>query len=413
MVILLNRALRHKVGVGLMAAMMTAALIAVALGAGVANGAQQAAKRTYNTITRASLLPRTPPADGANVKGAQLFVLSHLGAPKFVAPGPGFNIKKVTKPVWLFEAVANDPPVPQVATGFIDAAKAARVPYHVCLANGTPEGNALCLQQAAAAHAGSAVMWSVPLTEVVQPLKAAEAAGVKVVSGNDSLRIGAPINPAVVAEVSHNYYEAGQENGAYAVASKGGTVDAICINIPDFYTGTAVCQGFTTEVHAFCPACKVKTVDVPGATALTQAPAVVNTAILSDSKLNYVATSYDYIDPAIDAELKLLNKKPGQVSVAGENGSIAPLQAIKSGNYDASNAGQDPYWWGWAFFDAAARVQVGAIGKKSIVTTPDELFTKQTLAQYHGTLSYADADAVYGLGNGAIYKNGYESLWHG
>jgi ABC-type sugar transport system substrate-binding protein len=315
--------------------------------------------------------------------------------------------------VWLFEAVASDPPVPQVTNGFVAAAKAAGVPYHVCLGDGTPEGNALCLQQAAAAHAGSAVMWSVPLSQVVHPLAQARAAGVKVVSGNDSLHIGAPINSAVDGEVSHNYYQAGVENGAYAVALDGGTVDAVCINIPDFYTGTAVCEGFTHEVRALCPACKVKTVDVPGATALTQAPAVVNSATLADHKLNFIATSYDYIDPAIDAELKLLGKKPSQIGVAGENGSIAPLQAIKSGAYDVSNAGQDPYWWGWAFFDAAARVQVGALGKTSIVTTPNELFTKQTLARYTGPLSYGAADQVYGLGNGSIYRNGYMRLWHG
>jgi ABC-type sugar transport system substrate-binding protein len=390
--------------------------VAVAVGllaAAAAVTAWSVASTTGAQAANSPLLPPTPAADGANVKGAQQFVLAHIGAPKFVAPGPAYNINKVKKPVWLFEAVANDPPVPQVADGFVAAAKAAGVPYHVCLANGTPEGNALCLQQATAAHAGSAVMWSVPLSEVVHPLAQARAAGLKVVSGNDSLHIGAKINPAVDGEVSHDYYQAGVENGAYAVALDGGHVDAMCINIPDFYTGTAVCSGFTYEVHKFCPSCKVKTVNVPGATALTQAPAVVNAAILGDHNLDFIATSYDYIDPAIDTELKLLGKKPSQVAVAGENGSIAPLQAIKTGNYDVSNAGQDPYWWGWAFFDTAARVQVGALGKASIVTTPNELFTTQTLARYTGPLSYGAADQVYGLGSGSLYRNGYMSLWHG
>lgn len=362
----------------------------------------------------AGKLPPTPAdTSGANVKGAQQYLLAHLGIPKFVPEGPAFNIKKVTKPVWLLEAPANVAPDQQVAAGFIQAAKAAGVKYHVCLANGTPEGNALCLQEATAQGAGSAVIWSQAINTILQPIRSAMKAGVKVVEGNASLRIGEPVNPNVAAEVSHDYYGAGEENGGYAAAALGGAADALCINIPDFVTGTAVCQGFTKILRQFVPGAKVKTVNIPAAGVNTEVGASVSQAVLSDPRLNFIMNAYDFTVPLVTTELHALGKAPSKMMVGGQNGTTQAIQAIKSGDYDVVSAGQNSFWWGWAFLDAGARAQVGAIGKTAVLTTPNELFTTQTMASYSGPITFQGSNQLYGLGNGSVYESGYKKLWKG
>lgn len=395
----------------LLAVCLTIAAV-VAAGCGSSDSSSSATTGSAGAATTTvEGLPPTPEAEGADVAAAQAYVKAHTGTPEFVAPGEAFEISKVTKPVWLLQAVASAPPVPQVTEGFVDAAKAAGVPYHVCPAGGTPDGNALCLKQAVNAGAGSVVLWSVPLAKIEQPLAAARAAGVKVVSGNGSLKIGEPIASEVDAEVSHDYYNTGELNAAYAIAARGGKLNALCIDVPDFYVGTAVCRGFTDMVKRLCDSCKVKTTDISVGSALTQAGTVTNQAVLGDPSLNFVIPAFDYLNQSVTRQLKALRKTPDDVMVGGENGSIGPLQAIKSGQYEVANAGQSPFWWGWAFFDAGARAQAGAASDKATLTTPNTLFTRESLASFDGTLDYDHADELYGLGDGAVYKDGYQALW--
>lgn len=408
--------LRQKARIALALVAVLSLVALAACGSNDSESAGSTATTAGGTTARtieSELLPPTPEADGADVAAAQQYVLDNMGTPSFAAPGDAFDIRTVEKPVWLLQPVASAPPVPQVTDGFIEAAKAAGVPYHVCPAGGTPDGNALCLRQAAQAGAGSAILWSVPLARIAAPLEAAREAGVKVVSANGALRIGEDVPEQVDAEVSHDYYGTGVLNAAYAIAARGGSLDALCIDVPDFYVGTAVCQGFTDTVERYCPDCRVKTVDVTVAGALTQAPAVTNQAVLSDPKLNFVIPAFDYLNPVVDRQLRSLGKTIDDVMVGGENGSIGPLQAIKNRDFEVANAGQSAYWWGWSFFDAGARAQVDALGDKAVLTTPNKLFTTESLAGYDGKLTYDDADELYGLGDGSVYRDGYQNLWNG
>jgi len=358
----------------------------------------------------AAQLPPTPNAtSGVNLSGAQKFLLKRLGSVKFKAAGPAFNIKKITKPVWLVAATLAESPDPQVVQGFVQAAKAAGVPYHVCPGESTTQANALCLRQATQAKAGSAIIWSENIASLAQPLKQARAAGVKIVSGNDAVRIGEKVPSAVDAEVSHDYFGGGQEAGAYAVAARGSALDALCISIPEFAVTGAVCSGFETEMRTFCAACKYVEKSVPAAQLPTGTGATVSRQALQDPKLNFIMGSVDAVNPFVETELKLLRKTPKQIMVGGLNGTVAALQSIRSRSYEVVSAGQNAYWWGWAFFDAGARVQVGAIHRAQ-VTQPNKLFTRETF-HYSGPISYNSADQVFGFGNGSNYKKGYEALW--
>lgn len=388
----------------------------VALAVTVAScGSNGSSSGSGSGSTRASAsknpqLPPTPKANGADVKGAQQFLLSRLGTPKFQPAGPAFDIKSVKKPVWLLQAPASTPPDADVTEGFIEAGKASGVPYHVCPAEGTPEGNARCLKQAAQAGAGSAVIWSQIPDSIRGPLQQAKAAGVKVVGGNLSLHIDDAVDPDLNSAVSHDYYGAGENAGAYAVAALGGSVDAICIDLPEYVTGTSVCKGFSDIVTKYCPKCKVVKKNVSAQAFNAQTGAAVSQSVLPNPKLNFIMNAYDASVPLVIAQLRSLGKKPSDVMVGGQNGTVQALQALKDGQYDVVSSGQNAHWWGWAFFDAGARAQAGAIGDKTVVTSPNKLFTKETF-KYSGEISFKNSDDMYGFGDGSLYRQGYQTLW--
>lgn len=397
-----------------------ACLVVVVLGAAAAI----AGARSHAAVVAAAAAPlkdsRLPPvpADtaGANVRGAQQLVLAHLGAPKFPAahtvsaPGPAFDISSVRKPVWLLATGAEDPEQPVITSAFAAAAKAANVPYHICPAQSTPSGNAICLAQAAQAHAGSAVIWGQDPRTIAVPLQKARAAGVKIVNGNNDTQPGVRIASNTDAAVTFNYYQAGQLVGAYAVAARGAATDAICITIPEFIVGTAVCDGFSAALHRYCPPCKYAEKSVPLAQ-LANYSATVSAAVLGDSKLNFIMSAFDNFNAQVGAALRTLGKKPGDILVGGENGTTPTAQSICCGGYQVVSAGQDADWWGWGFFDAGARAAAGASPSRTGLTAPNELLTKETW-HFKRIPTYANMNLWYGLGNGHVYQAGYEALWH-
>jgi ribose transport system substrate-binding protein len=355
-------------------------------------------------------LPAAPSnTSGADIAAAQKELLKLFEPVKFQPAGPAFDITQVQKPVWLISATAKLPPDEIVTNAFVEAAKAAGVPFHSCPGESTPEGNALCLRQAIQAKAGSVIIWSQNVDTLAQPLKEARAAGIKIIDGNNAERIGEQPPASVDAAVSFNFYAAGQANGAYAVAAKGADLNALCLDIPEFLVTKAACDGFTDSVHQYCPECKVETKDVPLAQLETQTGALVNQAALQNSQLNFVMDSLDSFNSLVLAALRRANKTPDQVMVGGVLGTPEALTAVSKGDYQRVTVGQNPFWWGWAYLDAGARAQAGAI-EGTQATQPTKILTTETW-DYDGTISYPQSNAIYGYGDGAIYRDGFSSLW--
>lgn len=358
--------------------------------------------------------PRLPPApenaDGADVAGAQRLLLEALATPEFEPAGEAFDIGSADRPVWLIQAAPSIAVTIPVAKAFHEAARAAGVEVHECPGRSTPEGNAICIDQAIEAGAGSIVAFSVDPASIKTYLQKARRAGIKVVAGNNAMRMGEPTDPNTDASVSHDYYGAGYLNGVYAVAALGADVNALCLTIPDFKVTLAVCRGFADAVKELAPDATVKEQGATVAKLVEQTTAATNSAVLNDSNLNFIMTSIDDLVPIVVAQLRRLNKKPGDILVGGQNGTADALQRIAGGDYQVVTAGQNVNWWGWAFFDAGARVQADAIGGDTVVTAPNALFTAESF-ESDGPFEYAAADELYGFGDGDVYKSGYQELW--
>jgi ribose transport system substrate-binding protein len=358
---------------------------------------------------------RLPPApknlEGADVAGAQQALLDGLGDPELEPEGEAFDISKVDKPAWFIQAAPSIAVTVPVGPAFADAGRAAGVETHECPGRSTTEGNAICIDQAIQAGAGSLVIFSIDPARLSTYLKKARDAGIKIISGNNALRIGDQTEPNTDASVSHDYYGAGYLNGLYAVAALGGDVDGLCISIPDFKVTVSVCKGFADAVHKYVPDAPVKEEGITVARFVEDSTTVTNSAVLGNPNLNFIMNSIDDSALPVIAQLKRMNKKPGEILLGGQNGTVDALQRIANKDFQVVTAGQNVNWWGWAFFDGAARAQVGAIDDKAHVTAPNKVFTVETFKS-DGPFKYENANELYGFTNdGEVFKKGYEDLW--
>jgi ribose transport system substrate-binding protein len=359
-------------------------------------------------------LPPTPAnVDGVDLDRAHELVLEGLAPATFEAPGPAFDMAQVTKPVWFITATSQFPVVPIVNAAFEEAATAAGVEYNICPGESTTERNALCIQQAIDAGAGSILFFSQDPASIAEPLEAAQAAGIKIVSGNNALRIGDPPDPNTDFSVSHDYYGTGVLNAAYAVAKYGADLQGLCITLPEFKVTESACEGFEATVTELCPTCTVLIEGAQVAQFVDQITAITNTAVLENPDLNFVFGSVDDVAGPVIAQLERMGKTPDDVGVGGQNGTNDALQNIKDGNFMVVTAGQNAQWWGWAFFDATARAQVdGALDSAAIRTAPNQLFTTESFT-YDGEISYENAEDIYGYPGGALFRDGFQALWNG
>lgn len=360
--------------------------------------------------------PKLPPPpeniEGADVKGAQEMQLDGFESAEFIPPGEAFDVSEVTKPVWLITVPSTFEAVDGINRGFEEAAQAAGVEHNICQGESKPDRIAICLQQAVAAGAGSVIELGMDPTIIAKPLAEAREAGVKVVTGNTALRVGDPLPENVDGQVTHDYYGTGELGAAYAIAERGSSLNALCLVVPEFGVTQSVCEGFTDTVEELCTDCQVETQEVHIDQLETQTTAIVNQEILQNSDLNFIMGSLDDLAPIIGPVLQRAGKSPDDITVGGQNGTVGALTAIQEGgDYQKFSGGQHNLWWGWAVFDAAARAQVQEM-PEALQTEPNVAFTPETF-DYEGEISLDAADEIYGLGDGAVYRDGYQSQWGG
>jgi ABC-type sugar transport system substrate-binding protein len=378
---------------------------------GSATAGEAATEQTAELLSDPKLPPAPSNTEGADVAGAQQALLDRFGAAEFTAPGEPFDSSSVPKKVMFIAQAATFPVTPFVNQGFQDAAKAAGVEATICPGDGAPDKNAICLRRAAREGYGAAAIFSVDPKTIAKPLAEAQEAGVKIVSGNNALRLGEPNPENVDAQVSHDYFDAGELGGTYAVATYGADTNAVCLAIPEFVVTGSVCEGFTGKVKELCADCKVQTKEIPVAQLVDQANAQINQALLADKEINFVQGSIDDFCQIVAPTLKRLNKTPEDLTCAGQNGNVPSLKEIRDGGYQRMSAGQHTYWWGWAFFDGTARVQVQDM-PEAVVTAPNTLFTREAFTKdtYDGPIDYESTAEIFGVED-SVWQDGFKQNW--
>jgi ribose transport system substrate-binding protein len=398
---------------------LSALAITVAMGLAACGGEESAssaksgrtAAPAQELLSDAKLPPAPENTEGADVRRAQEMVLESGDTPKFNPPGDAYDISQVKKPVWLIAASLKFPEIKHIAEAFEEAGREAGVPTKVFDGRSEPAQTAVGLRQAIREGAGSVVLMSQDPKAILKPLEEAQKAGIKVVASNTN-RIGDKPGPGTDGLVTHDYVKAGQLNAAYAIAKFGADANTVCVTTKEFPVTVAECEGFNDTIKELCSECATDTRDVQVAQLATQVPALGSNLVRKNRDLNFIQLPFDAAASLLPPALKQAGAKPDELYLGSQNGTPPALELIKGGQYQHSSAGQDIGWWGWGLFDAGARVQVGALSD-AVELVPQKLFTTENFRDYSGKIDWSESNAIHGLGDGSVYKDGYSALWKG
>jgi len=369
----------------------------------------------------AALATASPNSAGKTTAGCGKGVLSTLtkrlnsyrGAPKFVPPGPAFNISKARgKTIFNIPLFSGDTFNQTVDKAEADAAKVAGLKFVEYANQGTPAEWVAGVNQGIAQKADLIILEGGPDPRALAPqLAAAKKAGIPVINTHtyDTSIVKQQLKelPNLTASVPANFYlGSGTLTADYAMVSSNCNVDALNLEANDVQPSSAgIDARFAAELKKWCPkTCKTSVISSAYSQWATKATAQMESAMTKDSKINFIAPNYD--QGAIYARAAIVSAgAQNRVKIVAYNGSAPVMQLIQNKESVLVDFGEPYYWMGYSIIDEALRVLTG--------TKP--------LTNNHGPLRLWDAANINqagkpvsqtkGYGPASTYVNGYKKLW--
>ena len=270
-----------------------------------------------------------------------------------------------------------------------------------CDAKFGPPGAAACVNQALAEHVNAVVLDNVPVVLIGQGLHQLQAAHIAVLEdqvnptpGDDQL---AYINLGGVTVIN--------SMADWIAADSGGKADVLIIEQDDTPQQIAyISDGLLPEFKKACPACKTRVIAMD-TVQLHNLPTQLETALVQDSGVNYVASEFDTNAAYVVQGLKN-SPLAGKVKVAGALGDISSLQRVKSGQqaYDAlASVG----FGGWAYTDDVLRMLTGMPPAQS-TNPPWRGFDASNIGSVTVSAASVADDGIFG---GNTYSPVFLKLW--
>lgn len=264
-----------------------------------------------------------------------------------------------------------------------------------------PAGAAACVNQALAEHVNAVVLDNIPVALIGQGLHQLEAAHIAVMEdqanptpGNDQLAYLDVGGASLIDSMAD-----------WIAVDSGGKADALVIEQDDTPEQVAyINDGLLPEFKKACPACKTKVIAM-ATDQLQNLPTQVETALVQDPSINYVASEFD---ANVSYVLQGLKNSPlaGKVKIAGALGDISSLQRVKSGQ-QAYDALASSAFGGWAYVDDVARMLTGMPPVKSI-NGPWRAFDASNVGSVTVSASDVADDGIFG---GNTYSKVFFKLW--
>jgi ribose transport system substrate-binding protein len=341
-------------------------------------------------------------ADGLDYFRAQL--QPYQSKPAFVPPGPPFDAKHCMAGKTIF-GIPDNMEIPFItAIEASKAAVAAKVGFKYVSWSNQGQTTQWIQGMNTAVTEKPAVLDLMAGTDprvLVPQIAAARTAGIPVVVSHDSgLEQAAIIHKYADYDVPIDYFRAGALLLDWAALHTGGKLDALVIIATGPLSTDSMQAGIAAEMK-HCPACKIRTVNVPGVDWATKITPTVQSAILGNPKMNYVIAIYDsmlqFVVPAIT-----ITGAADRVKADGFNGTPFVLGLVQQGKVEM-DLGENLDWVGHALMDADMRVacHLPAVKDSKI---PLYVFDKSNAAD-------AGTPPVSSKGYGDAYIPGYTKLW--
>ena len=341
----------------------------------------------------------------ANVAHAKAALKGLTNVPKWKAPGPAFNAKKVMKgkSILSIPGSGTDPFYVQIENGMKAAADA--VGYKFSTWNN--QGQLSQYQQGIATGISQKVslidLLAGPDPATLKPqIDAAKAAGILVVASH--LSAFEQKVPNVSANLPQDYTRAGRLLADWVI-SHDTKAHVLVLISQEIVSTAAVVNGITSEFNKYGgPDIKYTFVNVPVPDWGTKIQPTVQSAIVADPQLTYVISIYDsmsqFVVPAIAA-----TNSASRVHAIGFNNTPFVIDLVRQGKVQM-DFGDMLNWAGWAIADAEMRLiaHMPVLEKPGhFLNNPFRLFTKANAAQ-------AGVPASFLKGYGS-YIPQYKKLW--
>ena len=213
---------------------------------------------------------------------------------------------------------------------------------------------------------------------------------------------GQPQLEGLSAIVYGAYIPAALLEADWIIRQTNGAADVLVVTAPSTANSAFIQKALADQFAHYCPDCKLRFIGVNAPDWPTKIGPQVQSAILSDPKLNYVLPIYDgmvqFVVPSIVA-----TGAGDHVKIASFNATPAVLDMIRTGDIVTFDIGEDTTWLAGAIIDQDMRL---LLGKPLIAGYAAGLraFTKQNVAD-------AGVPAKFGTGYGTSAALGYAKLW--
>jgi len=322
--------------------------------------------------------------------------------PKFIAPGPAFNAKKVMagKSIYRIAGPDSNPWYQQGLNGMKGAAEKVGFSFSACSNEGQLAQYQQCMAQGIKQKATLIDLFAGPDPNALAiEIASAKAAGI-LVAVSHNFGIDATV-PNVSANFSVDFGLAARLLADWVI-SKNETAHVLVLVSDELPSTADMRAGITSEFKEFGGAgIQYSFVNVSIAQWGTGLKPAVEKAMAADPKLSYIICIYDsmteFVVPAIAAA-----KKDGKIKVIGFNGTPLVLDMVRAGKVEMT-IGECQEWTSYAITDAEMRL-IGGMGAVKNMHIPFRIFDKSNAAE-------AGVPATYGKGYGDTFKADYAKLW--
>jgi ribose transport system substrate-binding protein len=364
---------RPKLG----ALVATLALVSVAASACGSSSSNSSSAAASGSGTGAS-----SSASGASASAAA--TVASFGKPVTTWPGPNTPFTPPTgDKVTVITCSSTGITCVRVANGVVAAGKVLGWSVNVVDGKGDPTVWNSAIREAIADKSNGIVLAAVVPALASGAIQAARAAHIPVIYTLGNVLQGT--NLAMDTDRS----EAGRVLADWTAVDSGGKAQVLVLYDNEFPELVSFANSYVAELAMVCPACKV--VGKPSFTLETFAttlPGIVSNAMRDNPGLNYVLAPYDSAATFIQQGARQVART---VKVMGDGGDQPTVANLKDG-IESASMGVPSEWMGWQALDAIGRYLAGKPVPNTPVVqglmVPGDITTQAPTGSYSGGFDY-------------------------
>ncbi|MBK0419804.1 sugar ABC transporter substrate-binding protein [Leucobacter sp. CSA1] len=310
-----------------------------------------------------------------------------LAPSPLVAPSAPLDLAALSgKSIWYITNSHNQFST-EMASGVQEAGEEAGVKITVFDGQNSTSRYSEGINQAVAQGADGIILMAIQPSVVAEDLKAAEAAGVQVLStlNGDPTE---PVEPGTFGNFTADYTADGELMAQWVLNDSGCTSKSVVVQSSPVHVWDLAAKGFEAATKELCPEdCSVEVIDLDPANIANDLGNQLQTALQTSPDVDYVVPVWDSAIPLV-APVVATAGRP--ITVFAHDGISESLELIASGqDQQGTLAMAPPTWIGWAAFDEVARAILGEESPGYVI--PTRLITEENV----GDGSIADVSPEY------------------